>query len=203
MLRTPDDRARNHVRKQAAWRETLQRTVAAFSSAYGGCDCARVRGLVPKKRADGRRVSGRYCLNQMNRQCPVHRKTADKGKAEAHALILEMLPSAVVYSEVPIKTLECEGTAFEGSQFVSFDLSLDMLVQCCTGVFFAVEIHGREHLLEHVAARDAKKSEYMHDMHVPLIVLWLERVGNTQIVPTAKWREQLRAAQQALGNAVN
>lgn len=131
-------------------------------------------------------------MDNRNESCGVHGQHADIGMLQAHDAVKEVLPDAEVWAQVPLKSEGTHGRALESGQFCRTDLVLDMLVRCANGVFFAIEVSGREHKVGQGPERDRKKAEYLKAMHVPLIVLHL---SSARAVPLTTWREKLHEVQ--------
>lgn len=127
-------------------------------------------------------------MDDRNESCGVHGQHADIGMLQAHDAVKEVLPNAEVWAQVPLKTEGTQGRTYGSGHFCRTDLVLDMLVRCANGVFFAIEVSGREHKSGQGPERDQKKKIYLEAMNVPLIVLHLT---SARAVPLTTWREQL------------
>ena len=98
---------------------------------------------------------------------------------QAHELLCELMPTALVLAEAPVMS---EGTQGRDPEFKFWtagpDVRVDLLVQDNRGLWLAVEINGPDHRGNAARQRDKKKKDVMHKYNVPVVVLsWHIRKG--------------------------
>lgn len=154
--------------------------------AYTGCSCTRTRDVC----TDG-------TLSNRNAECPIHRKSADVGMREVHAMLRHLLPTASILGQVPVMSEGVQGRDPDwGFWTAGPDLHIDLLVQASHGVWVAVEVNGPDHRGAAAVKRDKKKWEVLQKKCVAVIVLpWYNKKGK-RVLPRGQWERQI---EQQLG----
>lgn len=182
-IRSLQSRQQQLLQQQQPWRQALQER--AMLEQPWPCGCWHYRG---------KKLSCR-------RACPVHANPA-QGVARCVELVQSIMPTATVYAEVPVWSIDrpsdkssglaVNGRALGTGQFTGHsqpDLSFDLMVKSSEGVFAAIEACGREHTGATARARDGKKAVYA--ARKCLRIAWLH------MTHASSWQEQLLELKRA------
>jgi len=164
---------------QARWLQYAGCELELLEDAYTTCSCTRVRDTRSSNGYSGR-----------SEECPVHRGGARGGMLQAHALLQQLLPTALLLAEVPVMS---EGNKGRDAKFQFFtagaDLFVDLMACDDKGRWHAIEVNGPDHRGTRAGKRDRKKRRLLNKWGVPVIVLKWKVKGS---LPLDCWCKQLK-----------
>ena len=130
-------------------------------------------------------------------KCPVH-GTPNNGVLQLHRMLQCALPGATIFAELPLLSEGKQGRALLTGQFTTSkagDCKVDVVVQSPTGLMYALEVCGSEHLTRaYTVQADSKKERVCAQLGIPMQRLWLTRTGRSR----SDWQQILQAVKLEL-----